>query len=78
MNELCSTEEMIERMKDVLSKHITENIVYDWHVADALGLTSDNLATMKKRNKVPLEEIVLFCDRCGLNPLNIVIKKKSC
>jgi len=78
MNELCSVEEMIERIKDFLSLKITENIVCDWHVADELSIKAGNLSTMKTRNAMPLEEVILFCDRCGLNPLDILMKKKSC
>lgn len=79
MNELCSTGEMVERLKDVLSKHITQNNVYDWHVADVLGLSCENLASMKSRNKVPFEEIILFCDRCGYPPMKIFMKdSESC
>lgn len=77
MNELCSTREMVERIKDVLSKHITSKRVYDWHVADALGLDTSNLAIMKTRNRMPFKEVLMFCDRCGLDPMKIIMKK-SC
>lgn len=78
MNQLCTTEEVVENIKDVLSRHITENKVCDWHVADALEITAENLATLKSRDSMPLKEIILFCDRCGLDPMKIVMKKKSC
>jgi len=77
MNELCDTEEIVERIKDILSRHIKNNEVYDWHVADVLGIDDNNLSVMKKRNKRPLQEILLFCDRCGLDPRDILIKKRS-
>jgi hypothetical protein len=77
MNELCSTEEFLERMKDILSKHIDKPKVFDGDVADILHVDKQNMATMKRRNKLPLKEILLFCDRCGLDPLKIIMKK-SC
>lgn len=76
MNELCTTAEMIERIKDILSRHLND-AVHDWHVADILGMSGFTLASRKMRDSPPLKEIVLFCDRCGLNPLDIVMKK-SC
>ena len=75
-SEFCTTREAIERIKDILSNHI-KGRVYDWHVADSLRLSYANLATMKSRDTIPLKEITLFCDRCGINPLKIVMKK-SC
>ena len=75
--DLCTTEEMTEKIKNILSKHITNHKVYDWHVADILHISSENLATIKKRDKPPLKEIILFCDRCGLDPMKIILKKYS-
>lgn len=75
-HELCSCDEIVEKIKDVLSKHITQNRVYDWHVADALGIDASALASMKRRNRVPFKEVLLFCYRCGLDPYEIMIKKK--
>jgi len=74
VSELCDTKEMVERLKDVISKPLGEQKVYDKHVAWVLGVSQMNLATMKKRNAPPLEEILLFCSRCGLDPMKIVMK----
>lgn len=78
MSEICDLTEIVEKLKDILSRHITCNKVYDWHVADVLHISDMSLATMKKRNKIPFEKIILFCDRCGLDPRDIILKKKSC
>lgn len=78
MNEPCSTDEIVERIKNILSGRVVKGYVYDRHVADTLGVSSSNLASMKKRNKVPYKEVLLFCDRCGLDPLKLIMKKKSC
>jgi len=76
VNELCTCDEMVERIRDILSWHI-ENVC-DWHIADVLRLSPANLATRKRRDTPPIKEIVLFCDRCGLDPRDILLKKKSC
>jgi DNA-binding Xre family transcriptional regulator len=35
--------------------------VYDKEVAEALGISPVNLATLKKRNSIPFERILNFC-----------------
>lgn len=74
MSELCTTEEMIERIKDIISTKVGDRKVFDSDVADLLGVSRINLYTMKKRNRLPLREVILLCDRCGLDPLKIVMK----
>ena len=37
--------------------------VYDKDVANALGITQMNFATIKRRNSIPYENIILFCHR---------------
>lgn len=80
MSEFCTTEELSERLKDIFSrqKNYKGKKVFDVDVAAELGITEGNFAVMKRRNKLPLVEVTLFCHRCGLNPLNLVMKKKSC
>ena len=35
--------------------------IYDREVADALGITPVNFATLKRRNSTPFESIIKFC-----------------
>jgi len=37
--------------------------VYDKDVANALGITQVNFATMKRRNSTPYESILRFCKK---------------
>lgn len=77
MNELCSTAEMVERIKDILSIPLEkqgQKKVFNKDVADVLGIDQMNLASMKKRNSPPLKEIILFCDRSGLDPRDFILK----
>ena len=75
MDELCSTREMIERLKDAISIRTGNRLVKDWHVADEIMISPANLATMIKRDSPPLREIILFCNKNWIDPLRIVIKK---
>ena len=53
--------EIIERLKDVLSTDGKNGKVFDKDVADALELTQANFATMKNRSKIPFSNILDFC-----------------
>ena len=53
--------DIIEKLKDVLSKDGQNNRVFDKDVADSLDITQANLATMKTRNKIPFSNILDFC-----------------
>lgn len=53
--------EIIERLKDVLSADGKNGKIFDKDVADALDLTQANFATMKNRNKIPFSNILDFC-----------------
>lgn len=75
MMELCSTKEMVERLKDVISRRMGNVKVYDWHVADELCITTASLATKIMRDSPPLAEILIFCNRNWIDPLKITIKK---
>jgi len=53
--------EIIEKIKDILSNEIGNRKVLNKDVAKALNLTPENLSVLKKRNKIPYEEIAYFC-----------------
>jgi len=53
--------EIIEKLRDVLSSEKDNGKVFDKEIATALDLTSVNFATMKKRNSVPFSNILDFC-----------------
>ncbi len=54
-------EEIIEKIKDIISNEIEDRKVLNKDVAKALGITPENLSVLKKRNKIPYEEIAYFC-----------------
>ena len=76
-DEFISTREMVERIKDVLSKHKKEKRVFDGDVAGVLRMTQDALATRINRDSPPISEILLFCNRTGLD-INKIVFKKDC
>jgi len=55
--------EIVETIKDIVSSEFPEKKVFDKNVADLLDITQMNFATMKKRNKIPFNELLDFCAR---------------
>ena len=53
--------EIVEEIKDIISSDIPGKKVFDKDVAYALDITQMNFATMKKRDKIPFEELLNFC-----------------
>jgi len=53
--------EIVEEIKSIVSNEYNGKRVFDKDVADILGLTQMNFATMKKRNKIPFGELLDFC-----------------
>lgn len=55
--------DVIEAIKDILSEDMPGKKIFDKDVASALGISQVNFATMKKREKIPYEELLNFCAR---------------
>ncbi len=53
--------EIIEEIKSIVSSDFGTKKIFDKDVADVLGISQMNFATMKKRNKVPFGELMDFC-----------------
>jgi len=41
--------------------------IFDKNVAEALGITQMNFATIKRRNTIPYENILIFCKKEGIS-----------
>lgn len=53
--------EIVETIKDIVSNEFPDKKVFDKDIAEVLGISQMNFATMKKRNKVPFTELLDFC-----------------
>jgi SOS-response transcriptional repressor LexA len=58
---MIQVSDMIEKLKDILSKENTIGKIYDKDVANALEISQANFATMKTRNKIPFGNVLDFC-----------------
>ncbi len=54
-------DEILNRLKDIISTEIGNKKVFNKDLADALGINQTTLATMKKRNKIPYKQVLDFC-----------------
>jgi phage repressor protein C with HTH and peptisase S24 domain len=53
--------DIVEEIKSIISEEFTPKKVFDKDVAEILGISQMNFATMKKRNKIPFNELLDFC-----------------
>jgi len=53
--------DIIEKLKDVLSNEKIKGKVFDKDVANELGISQTTFATMKKRGSIPYKELMDFC-----------------
>ena len=54
-------DEIIEKLKDILSTDGRNGKIFDKDVAESLDLSQANFATMKNRGKIPFSNILNFC-----------------
>jgi len=55
--------EIIEKVKDIISNESETGKVFDKDVAAELGISQATFATMKKRGAIPFKELMEFCAR---------------
>jgi len=53
--------EIVEEIKSIVSSEFDGKKIFDKDIADVLGITQMNFATMKKRDKIPFGELLDFC-----------------
>ncbi len=59
--------EIVEEIKSIVSADFSAKKIFDKDVADILGITQMNFATMKKRNKIPFTELLDFCAKKSIS-----------
>jgi len=52
---------IVEEIKSIVSSDFSPKKVFDKDIADILGISQMNFATMKKRDKIPFTELLDFC-----------------
>ncbi|MEA2098690.1 MAG: S24 family peptidase [Campylobacterota bacterium] len=52
---------IVEEIKNIVSADFSGKRIFDKDIADILGISQMNFATMKKRDKIPFTELLDFC-----------------
>jgi len=58
---------IVEEIKSIVSTNFNGKRVFDKDVADALGISQMNFATMKKRDRIPYVELLDFCAKKSIS-----------
>ncbi len=59
--------DIVEEIKSIVSAEFAPKKVFDKDVAELLGISQMNFATMKKRNKIPFNELLDFCAKRSIS-----------
>lgn len=59
--------EIIDEIKSIISVDFKDKKVFDKDVANVLGIPAVNFATMKKRNRIPFNELLDFCAKKSIS-----------
>lgn len=59
--------DIVEEIKNIISPELAPRKVFDKDVAEALGISQMNFATMKKRDKIPFNELLDFCAKKAIS-----------
>ena len=59
--------DIVEEIKSIVSEEFAPKKVFDKDVAEVLGISQMNFATMKKRNKIPFSELLDFCAKRSIS-----------
>jgi len=58
---------IVEEIKSIVSSEFKPKKIFDKDVAQILGISQMNFATMKKRNKIPFNELLDFCAKKAIS-----------
>ncbi|MEN4045087.1 MULTISPECIES: LexA family transcriptional regulator [Sulfurimonas] len=59
--------DIVEEIKSIISDEVAPKKVFDKDVAAVLGISQMNFATMKRRNKIPFNELLDFCAKRSIS-----------
>lgn len=59
--------DIVEEIKSIISDEFAPKKIFDKDVASVLDISQMNFATMKKRNKIPFNELLDFCAKRSIS-----------
>ena len=76
MNIYIPTREVVEKIKDIICTNV-DGCVYDYYVAEVLKMDYSALRTAISKDKMPVDEVVLFCYKEKLVVNDFIFKKNT-
>jgi len=67
--------EVMQRIKEILSRQHKKQKILDKEIADALALDPQYFAVIKRRKKIPYEAIAYFCQQHKISINWILVKQ---
>lgn len=73
VDEFATSNEIVERIKDIISTKLGDKKVFDNDVADLLNIPRKTFGCIKKRGSpVFYMEVIKMCRRTGLDPMKLL------
>jgi len=69
-------QEVMQRVKQILSQHNTKKKILDRDIADTLKLDPQYYAVIKRRKKIPYEKLAYFCKENKISMNWILLEQK--
>ncbi len=68
--------DVMQRVKHILSQQIKRDKILDKDIAEALALEAQYFAVIKRRKKIPYENLAHFCKHTKVNLNWILLEEK--
>ena len=69
-------QEVMQRVKQILSQHNTKEKILDRDIADILKLDPQYYAVIKRRKKIPYEKLAYFCRENNISMNWVLLEQK--
>ena len=69
-------QEVMQRVKEILSQHNKKEKILDRDIARALELDPQYFAVIKRRKKIPYEKLAYFCEEEKISMNWILLEQK--
>lgn len=73
---LRSMKEIVEELKNIISRHMGDNPVYQKDVSIALRIPPATFNSKVARNSIPFQEILEWCAMTGIDPMKIFYEER--
>jgi len=73
---MIAFQEVMQRVKEILLEKEQKKKILDKDIAKSLGLDPQYFAVIKRRNKIPYEQLAYFCKKTETSLNWVLLKQK--